>query len=70
MMDTGQLNRLKALTKHPMDYKALLKKYMGLVVECESFSFLPHINSFGSEYQFSEKEEKELRAIEKELADE
>jgi len=46
----------------PIDYKALLKEYMGLVIDCEDYSYLEE----AKEGEFTEEAMTALRQIETE----
>lgn len=56
-----------------MDYRALLKKYMDLVIAEESISFLYRVNEDGTSWRegepFTPEELAELTAIEVELGE-
>lgn len=50
----------------PIDYRALLKKYVEHVGDCEGVTFIDDCGSIDGVASFSEEEKTELRAINKE----
>lgn len=51
----------------PIDYEALLRKYVKHVTDCEGANYVDHIGDPLSEVEFTPEEAAELRRIDKEL---